>query len=80
MFYQPWIAFWFCAFISAMAVISDLGQSFLNHQPAQLGMLTGFLAFLPMCFYFMGLMVSRQQVELNDLRGQIAALKAKSEA
>jgi len=80
MFSQPWIAVWFCAALSAITVVSDLGQSFLNHHPGHLGMLTTFLAFMPMCFFFMGLMVSRQQVELNDLRGQIAALKSKSEA
>jgi len=78
--FAPWLAAWFCAFISAITVISDLGQAFLNHQPASLGMLITFLAFMPMCFYFMGLMASRQQAELNDLRGQLAALKAKSEA
>ena len=35
--FAPWLAAWFCAFISAITVISDLGQAFLNHQPASLG-------------------------------------------
>jgi hypothetical protein len=79
MFSQPWIAGWFCAGLSVTAVVSDLGLAFLTRQPPHLGMLQSFLAFLPMCFYFMGLMVSRQQAEINDLRGQIAALKSNLE-
>jgi hypothetical protein len=75
MFSQPWIAAWFCAALSLMALAEQLAIV-----PAGGGVSTAFIAFLPMCFYFMGLMVSRQQGELNDLRGQIAALKAKSEA
>ena len=78
--FAPWTAAWFCAFISAITFLGDLGLSFANHQPPRLGMLTTFLAFLPVCFYWMGHMASRQQAELNDLRGQIAALKAKSGA
>jgi hypothetical protein len=72
---QPWIAVWFCALLSLSAV----AEHFLI-VPTGSGVSITFFAFLPMCFYFMGLMVWRQQGELNDLRGQIAALKAKSEA
>jgi hypothetical protein len=75
MFSQPWVAAWFCATLSFLALLERLVIS-----PAGSGVSTAFLGFLPMCFYFMGLMISRQQGELNDLRGQLAALKAKSEA
>jgi hypothetical protein len=80
MFSQPWNAGWFCVFLSVTVLVRDLGLGFQIRQPPQLGILTFFLVFLPMCFFFMGSMVSRQQAEINDLRGQIAALKSNLEA
>jgi hypothetical protein len=75
--FAPWTAAWFCALISALTFFGDLGTAFFTSQPPHLGSLIPFLGFVPVCFYFMGATASRQQAELNDLREQIAALKAK---
>ena len=38
----------------------------------------GFFVWLPMCFYFMGITVSRQQGEITDLRSQLAELQKRT--
>lgn len=73
--FAPWTAAWFCAALSVIVMVSDLGIAFMNRQPSQLGQLTTFLAFLPMCFYFLGMLVAKQQKEIQELRMQLEALK-----
>lgn len=38
-------------------------------------MLVVFLAFLPMCFYFVGIQIERLQSENQELRTQLATLQ-----
>ncbi len=76
--FAPWTAAWFCAALSLIAVVSDLGIAFVNRQPSRLEGLTAFLAFLPMCFYFLGMLVSKQQKEIQELRTQLEALKLRA--
>ena len=60
-----------------ITIVADLALSVVNHQPDKLGPATAFLAFLPMCFFFLALQVSNQQREIADLRSQVETLKTK---
>jgi len=73
--FAPWTAAWFCACLSVVTAVTDLGIAFATRQPSQLGHLTTFLAFLPMCFYFVGMLVAKQQKEIQELRMQLETLK-----
>jgi hypothetical protein len=75
--YAPWAASWFCAVLSVITIVADLALSVVNHQPDKLGPATAFLAFQPMCSFFLALQVSNQQREIADLRGQVETLKTK---
>jgi hypothetical protein len=78
--YAPWVACWFCAILSVVTIVADLALSFINRQASPLGTLTTFLAFLPMCFFWLGSLVANQQREIADLRSQLETLKTKSAA
>jgi hypothetical protein len=61
---QPWLPALFCAFLSVMALLVtplDAGK------PA-------FFAFLPMCFFFVGVATSQMRREIIALRKQVAEL------
>jgi hypothetical protein len=66
--------------LSVITIVADLALSIVNRQPSQLGLSTTFLAFLPMCFFFLGSLVSNQQREIANLRSQIEALQTKGPA
>ena len=67
---SPWIPAIFCAFLSLLALIMQLGSDSGAWKPA-------FFCFLPMCFFFVGTATSRMQGEIRDLRKQVAELQEK---
>jgi hypothetical protein len=71
------VAALFCGCLSITTVVADLGLSFLTWQPDQIGILIPFLSFLPVCFYFLGLSLTKQQKEIDALRGELDSLKTK---
>jgi hypothetical protein len=75
--FAPWTAAWFCAFLSAITIVADLGLSFVNRQPVGTSSLTVFLCFLPMCFHYLGLSLFKQQKEIDDLRSRLDSLNTK---
>ena len=66
---RHWIAAGFCAFISLIALVASVGNA-ESWRPA-------FFAFLPMCFYFVAIVTTQMQVEIRELRNQLAELQAK---
>ena len=66
---RHWIAPAFCAFISVIAMAASVGNA-ESWRPA-------FFAFLPMCFYFVAVVTSQMQVEIRELRKQLAELQPK---
>jgi hypothetical protein len=61
---QPWLPALFCAFLSLMALfVAPLDAA----KPA-------FYAFLPMCFFFVGAVISQMRREIIDLRRQVSEL------
>lgn len=63
----------FCAFLSLMAlaglISAAAGSSYGNFGAIP------FIAFLPMCFYFVGAITNDARREIQDLRQQIIDLK-----
>jgi hypothetical protein len=64
----PWVPAAFCAILSLMPLFA--GSSYDNGwwRPA-------FYAFLPMCFFFVGTVLSKMQKEIGGLRQQVAELQ-----
>ena len=71
---QPWMPFAFCTVLSAMALVKPL---LLRDKSDHLA-ITGFLIWLPMCFYFVGSVIARLQNDVRDLRRQLADINGKS--
>ena len=69
----PWVAMGFSAILSLIAIVAIVGLTALNG-PGSDGWAIAFLAFLPMCFYFMGAATSQTQGEIAELRQQLARL------
>src|ERR1700739_4482755 len=67
---QHWIPVMFCAFISALT----LGK-YLLHAGENTWAGPILLAFLPMCFYFVGPVPFRMQRELTELRQKVGELE-----
>ena len=72
---QPWLALGFSAILSLIAIVAMVALTAING-PGSDGWAIAFLAFLPMCFYFMGVATSQTQGEIQELRQQIALLTA----
>ena len=66
----PWIPTMFCAFLSLITVLGSLILDFLNGT-SRSGLDLGFYCFLPMCFYFVGVFLSKLREENTDLRLRI---------
>ncbi len=60
-----WIPAAFCAILSLTALSASTGSDAGWWRPA-------FLAFLPMCFFFVGATTSGMQREIRDLQKQVA--------
>ena len=65
---RHWIPAAFCAFISLIALFASVDPAVGWWRPT-------FLAFLPMCFFFVGIVTSQMQGEIGELRKQLADLK-----
>lgn len=69
----PWIAAGFCATLCIITISANLTLSVVNHTDVG-GWAIVFLCFLPMCFFFVGSVVSDMQAQIRDLRKQIEDL------
>jgi hypothetical protein len=65
-----WIPAIFCAFISLMALF---GSSVVDSNWWQ----STFLAFLPMCFFFVAIVTSSMYRQILQLRKELSELRAK---
>lgn len=74
----PYLALGFSAALSLIAIVTMVSLTALNG-PSSDGWAIAFLAFLPMCFYFMGLATAQTQRELQELRQQLATLTAQQQ-
>ena len=72
---QPWVAMGFCAVLSIITITSNIWLSFVNHSSVGSWSVV-FLAFLPMCFFYVGAAISHVQGEVSELRQEIAKLRA----
>lgn len=75
--FSPWLPMRFCIALSVITVVQNLAMTVINKSDVG-GWSMVFLAFLPMCFYFVGALVTKTQVEISQLKTQIAELKGKS--
>jgi hypothetical protein len=67
---RNWTPAAFCAFISLVALFGSIGSDTGWWRPT-------FFAFLPLCFYFVGVVTFQMQGELRELRKQLAELQEK---
>lgn len=75
---MPYLAMGFSAVLSLIAIVVIISLTALNGFGSD-GWAIAFLAFLPMCFYFMGLATAQTQTELQELRQQVATLTAQQQ-
>lgn len=66
-----WIPAGFCAFICLLALFFAPGS------PGSEWWKPVFLSFLPMCFFFVGVVTSQTQREIRELRKQVSDLQNK---
>lgn len=72
----PWLALGFCVCLSVIAVATILSSSFANGSDVGgWAWAVPFICFLPGCFFFVGLAISRTQVEIVELRRQLAEVQ-----
>lgn len=76
--FSPWIAAAFCAFLSLITVVGNIVLSFVVGPNGGDSMI-GFLCFIPMCFYFVGMVIYQMQGEIGQLKRQIANLQQQSQ-
>jgi len=69
----PWTPAIFCAFLSLITVLGNLILDFMNGT-SRSGVDVAFYCFLPMCFYMVGVVLSKLREENADLRRRIDAL------
>jgi hypothetical protein len=74
----PWAAFWFCNFLSLITVVSQIALMAITRSTAWDSLPIVFLCFSPMCFYFVGSIIDRQQGEIRELHSQLAELQKKA--
>jgi hypothetical protein len=73
-----WIPGVFCAFISLIALFGSIGPHlFFGTRSYEVWWQPVFFAFLPMCFFFVGIGTTHLHRELNELRRRIAELEQK---
>jgi hypothetical protein len=66
----PWIPAIFCAFLSLITVLGNLILDFM-FWTSRSGLDIVFYCNLPMCFYFVGMFLSKLREENTDLRLRI---------
>jgi hypothetical protein len=67
--FEPWIPAAFCAFLSFIAMFASMSEVGAWWR-------TTFLAFLPICFFFVGAPIWRMQREILELRLRLGEVKA----
>ncbi|HEX3726580.1 MAG TPA: hypothetical protein VHV08_10075 [Pirellulales bacterium] len=72
----PWLPMGFCAVLSLLTISSNLYLTLANRADVG-GWAIVFLCFLPLCFFFVGIAVSRTQTQICELRKQIAQWEAR---
>lgn len=65
----PWLPAIYCTVLSLITVIGNIIGLFLVGTPGVAD--TAFLCFLPMCFYLVGVFLSRLQQDNRELRAQL---------
>lgn len=70
----PWTPAIFCACLSLITVAGNLIVAFTNRAVPWSGIDGVFYCFLPMCFYFVGALLSTLQRENRELRTRIEEL------
>ncbi|MHB9081867.1 MAG: hypothetical protein ACYC3X_30750 [Pirellulaceae bacterium] len=70
----PWTPAIFCAFLSLITVAGNLIVVSMNGVAPSSGIDGVFYCFLPMCFYFVGALLSTLQRENRELRTRIEEL------
>jgi uncharacterized membrane protein len=68
--FAPWMPAAFCAALSLITICTNLRLTVVNHTDTG-GWAVVFLCFLPMCFYFVGMAISRTQAQIRDLQRQV---------
>ena len=65
-----WLPAIFCAFLSLLALSMQIGSDSSAWKPA-------FYSFLPMCFFFVGLVTLQMQREIRELKTKMAEVHDK---
>ena len=76
--YGPWLSAIFCAFLSGVTVIGSLLVRWLTDGSENIALV--FYCFLPSCFMFVGIFLSKLQKENHELRSKIDSLMAIGDA
>ena len=78
---RPYVPAMFCAFLSLLAITTNIGTSFINRTAPQVG--PGdivFLCFLPMCFFLAGTFFAQLKQENRELRERLDKLTGKRDS
>jgi peptidoglycan/LPS O-acetylase OafA/YrhL len=75
----PYLALGFSAALSLISIVAIVSLTAFNGPDQTDGWAIAFLAFLPLCFFFMGLATAQTQTELQELRQQLATLTAQQQ-
>ena len=71
-----WIPAAFCALISFLALLESIGIHFFVGSTGYIGWWQPvFFAFLPMCFFFVGVATTHLHRELRELKQRVAELE-----
>ncbi len=71
----PWVPMGFCAFLSMITIVAQVWMM-AAYGPASSGTLSiVFLCNIPMCFFFVGILTSKLQREVRDLKAQLVVLQ-----
>ncbi len=70
---EPWVPAIFCGCISLLTVLGNVAVAFMNGSSTG-GVELVFYCFLPMCFYMVGMSLSKLRQENEELRRRIDSL------
>jgi hypothetical protein len=78
---RPWVPAGFCAALSVITIAVSLCISVFNRSSNEwLSGLSGFLCFLPVCFVWVGQLLSEMRSEISELRKQVVELQRANDA
>ncbi len=73
--FAPWTAAAFCAILSLITISFNLRLSFQNHgETGTVDII--FLAFLPVCFFFVGATATHMQLQIRELRKRLDEVRS----